>query len=70
MGNLEIREFQQAIVNYTNTSLLPIEVKRLVLSDILSQLNTEASAAVQLELAERIKSEQEQKKGDEGNGTE
>lgn len=70
MGNLEIREFQQAIVNYTNTSPLPIEIKRLVISDILAQLNTEANAAVQSELAERINAEREQKKEVEDNGTE
>lgn len=55
--NLEIREFQQAIINFTNQSPLPIEVKRLALSDILSQIEDVADNTVKTELEERVRKE-------------
>lgn len=61
MGNLEIREFSQAIINFVNQSPLPIEVKRLALSDILSQIEPLADNAVKAELATRTAEEDKQK---------
>lgn len=62
MGNLEIREFSQAIINFVNQSLLPVEVKRLALSDILSQIEDVAENAVKTELEERVRKEKLKKK--------
>ena len=66
MGNLEIREFSQAIINFVNGSALPVEVKRLALSDIMHQLDSAANTAIQGEIVERDRKEKE---GQE-NGTE
>lgn len=69
MGNLEIREFSQAIINYVNSSRLPIEVKRLALSDIMHQLDSAANTILQNEISERNRKEKEEKEAEE-NGTE
>ena len=50
MKNLEIREFSQAIINFVNQSTLPMEVKRIVLKDILSQVEAETNKVLQEEL--------------------
>lgn len=41
MDSLSIREFQKTIIDYTNQSQLPMEVKRLVFQDILTKIETE-----------------------------
>lgn len=66
MGNLEIREFSQAIINFVNSSALPVEVKRLALADILHQLDSAANTAIQGEIVERDRKEKE----GQDNGTE
>lgn len=66
MSNLEIREFSQAIINFINSSSLPVEVKRLALADILHQLDSAANTAIQVEIAERDRKEKE----GQDNGTE
>lgn len=40
--NLEIRKFRQKIVNDINEAELPIEVKRLVLKEVMSVVNETA----------------------------
>ena len=69
MSNLEIREFSQAIINFVNRSALPVEVKRLALSDIMHQLDSAANEILQNEIAERNRKEKEEKEAEE-NGTE
>lgn len=61
MSNLCIREFSMAITNYINSSNVPLEVKRLVVADILHQLDTATAAALQEEISRRNASEKEQK---------
>lgn len=65
MNNLQIREFSQTIINYTNQSPLPVETKRLALSEILSQLKDAADTAIRTELAERDRAELEKPAGEE-----
>lgn len=55
--NLKIREFQTAIVNFTNASDLPIEVKRLALEEILHQLRDGANQQLQIEIQQRDNAE-------------
>lgn len=44
MVNAKIREFENDIINYINASSdVPIEVKHLVLKDILHQVEAEAN---------------------------
>lgn len=66
MSNLEIREFSQAIINFINSSSLPVEVKRLALADILHQLDSAANTAIHGEIVERDRKEKE----GQDNGTE
>ena len=66
MGNLEIREFSQAIINFVNSSQLPMEVKRLALADILHQLDSAASEIIRSEIEERDMNNKEE----QDNGTE
>lgn len=51
MSNLEIRQFREMILAISQSSPLPIEVKRLVLSEILSAANKEADNEVNNEIA-------------------
>lgn len=57
MNNLEIREFSQAIINFTNGSPLPIEVKRLAVEGVLRQLEDAADAEIKAELKARQEEE-------------
>lgn len=55
--NLQIREFEQNIINYINQVNLPIEVKRLAIKDVFYQVDKMAEDAINLEI-QRIKLEQ------------
>lgn len=55
--NLEIHRLKETIINLLNASTLPIEVKRMILSEITISANEAAKA----ELAEEIKKFNEQK---------
>lgn len=70
MNNLEIREFSQAIINFVNGSTLPLEVKRLVMADIMHQLDSAANAILQNEIAERDQVVAKEEKEAQENGTE
>lgn len=70
MNNLEIREFSQAIINFVNGSQLPVEVKRLVMADIMHQLDSAANAILQNEIAERDRVVAKEEKEAQENGTE
>ena len=53
MNSLEIREFEQGIINQINQSPLPLEVKRLIVENICAQVNETTNKQIQAELAER-----------------
>lgn len=53
MGNLEIREFKVSIKNYINSTDLPVEVKRIVLSEICRDLEEKAALTIAEELKKR-----------------
>ena len=59
MGNLEIREFSQAIINFVNSSALPVEVKRLALKDIMAQIETETNKVLTEEIRYREEAQRE-----------
>jgi hypothetical protein len=50
MNNTEIREFQQSIVNFVNQSPLEIELKRIVVEGIATQLKIESDKQISIEL--------------------
>lgn len=54
--NAEIRTFQMGLVAHINESPLPIELKRLVLQDVIRQVNQVAESQIQAE----IKADKEQ----------
>lgn len=58
MNSLNIREFQQAIINFTNSSSLPAEVKRLAVKEVLRQLEMSATEEIRAELLAREEKEQ------------
>ncbi len=64
MINAKIREFENDIINYINAnSDIPIEVKHLVLKDILSQVEVEANRHVIAE-REQMKEKRERESED------
>lgn len=56
MINTQIRQLRDSIVAITNASPLPIEVKRLVFSEIQTQIEVEAERVI---LAEREEAKKE-----------
>lgn len=58
MNSLEIREFEQSIVNLINDCGLPIEIKRIIVNDIAGQVNRAADNQINIELAERNKAKE------------
>lgn len=59
--NLEIHRFKETIVNVVNMSPLPIEVKRMALSEITMAVS-DASKNVLEEELKKFKEQQESKK--------
>jgi hypothetical protein len=47
MNDLEIREYEQDIVDAINSKPLPLEVKRLIVAEILRNINDSIMAEVQ-----------------------
>ena len=58
MNRLEIREFEQSIINLFNGCGLPMEIKRLIVNDIAEQINRAADNQINVELAERNKAKE------------
>lgn len=55
MINTQIRQLRDSIVAITNASPLPIEVKRLVFSEIQTQIEAEAERIILVEKEEAQK---------------
>lgn len=53
MSNLEIAEFKQAIKNFVGGAELPVEVKRMALTEILREVEQESQRALMTEIAAR-----------------
>lgn len=53
MVNLEIREFSQSIVNFVNQSSLPVEIKRLCITEIATQIQSAADEQIRAEILKR-----------------
>ena len=64
MNSLEIREFEQEIVNLFNGCGLPMEVKRLIVNGIAGQINRAADNQINVELAERKKEKESEVSAD------
>lgn len=59
MNSLAIREARENIINYTNSLPFPLEVKRLIFCEILSQIDSACTQEIAGQIEER-KKEQEQ----------
>ena len=62
--NTEIIKFENSLVKMINESILPIEVKRLIIKDVLSQIEAVRPQAIKQE-TELDKKKQEVKPDDE-----
>lgn len=62
--NTEIIKFENSLVKIINESILPIEVKRLVIKDVLSQIEAVRTQAIKQE-TDLDKKKQEVKPDDE-----
>lgn len=62
MINTQIRQLRDAIIATTNASPLPIEVKRLVFSEIQTQINQESDRII---IEERQEAEKQIKETEE-----
>lgn len=62
MINTQIRQLRDAIIATTNASPLPIEVKRLVFSEIQTQINKESDRII---IEERKEAEKQIKETEE-----
>ena len=59
MNSFEIRIFSESIRNFVNGSPLPAEVKKIVLKDILSEVNMSADVEIRKESESRKREEQD-----------
>ena len=57
--NTSIRLLEETLLNELNASSLPIEVKRLILSDLLTMTARQADLTIKEELANNAKSTSE-----------
>lgn len=68
MSSLAIREVRENIINYLNKISLPMEAKRLVVKEILGQLESASEQEILLQLKEREKVKKEEKEEEEEEG--
>lgn len=61
MINTQIRQFRDSVIELTNASPLPIEIKRLVFSEIVLAINTEADKTIDMEKQVNNQNEERQK---------
>lgn len=64
--NLKIRDFQQKLINFINSVELDIEIKRLVLAGILSQIETASNMAINNEISKIKETENKNETDKEG----
>lgn len=57
--NIDIRVLEETLLNELNASTLPIEVKRLILSDLLTMTTRQADLIIKEELANNAESTSE-----------
>lgn len=57
--NTNIRNFENAIINFINQSDLSIEIKRIVVYEIYSQLKEQADKIINYEVKERSKEKED-----------
>lgn len=63
--NLMIRQFKENIIQEINASQLPIEVKRMTLSEIMKQVEEVAENVIEQELAMQAEAEKKEGEADE-----
>ena len=60
--DLEIKMLRKKIVDDLNTSAVPMEVKRLILVEILAEVKESVDKVLQLQLEEQNKQKEKKKK--------
>lgn len=61
MNSLEIREVKIQLINMVNEIALPLEVKRMMLSEVMAELESATTREINSLLAEREEQEKEDK---------
>lgn len=61
MNSLEIREVKIQLINMVNEIALPLEVKRMMLSEVMAELESATTREINSLLAERKEQEKEDK---------
>lgn len=61
--NLAIRAFRNKLINSINEENLPIEVKRLVVREILDQINETSENEIQFEIKKLEENKEEKENG-------
>lgn len=56
--DIEIRNFENTLIALVNVTPLPIEVKRLVLRDVLSMTETTANEVIMEQGKEKVKTDE------------
>jgi len=64
MINTQIRQFRDSIIAMTNTSPLPIEVKRLVFAEVVTAISNEAEKAIAEEKETVAKKQEDEESGE------
>lgn len=65
MNSLEIREARENIINYTNNLPFPLEVKRLIFCEILSQIESACEQEIAGQIEERQKEQEQEQEVEE-----
>lgn len=65
MINTEIRQFRNSIITMTNASPLPIEIKRLVFSEVMTKIESESDKIIMAEQKQSEKDTEESKPQEE-----
>lgn len=63
--DLEIREFSVTLKNFVSNSKIPMEVKRIILSDILREIEEKTNAEIVTQFAERESKENQAEESEE-----
>lgn len=63
--NIKIRTLEETLLGELNASDVPMEVKRLILSDLLTMVTKQADATIQAELMLKQENQEERNSQDE-----
>lgn len=63
--DLEIRRFKQGIIQFINDSTLPLEVKRLVLAEVVNMVTSASDEVIKQQVQQIVESTKENPEDDD-----